>query len=748
MFSLPHLRSKAIKRSEPWKFRGVPPEKVFKDKKARDTWINCIKTQWDVYSLVEGLNDNKRISESRNEEDANPPHKLHGFVADYDSPIPDEKLLEALEKFPFVPSHVERTLSGNLRLIWLFEEPMTVPSSKYLRYFLKHALEYFQAHKLLPGFDEGAWCEPGRYYTNSGQWMELENAKPIPADRIRGWAIQIGSKFNWVKEDGGAEIPMEDLRKELRAKYPRFSEWPGEFSLGEQGPSFWIEDSTSPKSAIVRPTGMQTFSAHALKGFYTWGDVLGKAFVKDYQADNLGRGVEGIYHDGKQYYRQLGRGIWRAFDKHDTKDFLRVARRISPKIDKETLASDVDRAMQYIMENQAVDGCGKFVYRPTGIVKIKDSCFLNTSTVKVLQPSGNPNARLGPGGGFEFLSEYLLNLYLRAEGKKIVYPEEIMDNPEEQCPYFWVWLSVFWRSGYFQKPQSGQNLFIAGPPGVGKTLLNEIISRLAGGSAQAQDYLLGKDTFGGEMFGAPHWMVDDAVFTTNYRSIRVFSEMIKKMAANTTHKFHEKFRMPCEVEWLGRIVATLNEDPESIRGIPELSGTILDKIMLFRTATKPPVKFPPRHELNQIINKELPELAQALLNTEVPEWMRGESRFVIKSYHEPSLVMHSERSSYSAGFLEILEDWKEFYFEHEKDATYWEGSAFQLHKAIHADETTTQAMRSYDVNAVSRQLAHLANKGHRIENLEHTGSTHRWRIYKDDHTQAEKYEAATNSESE
>jgi hypothetical protein len=268
-----------------------------------------------------------------------------------------------------------------------------------------------------------------------------------------------------------------------------------------------------------------------------------------------------------------------------------------------------------------------------------------------------------------------------------------------------------------------------------------VIGPLVGGSAEAQDVLLGNDNFGSELFESPLWTVDDAIFTTQLRTHKRFTEAIKKMAANRTHRCNEKFRVATKVEWQGRIVVTCNRDEESIRALPDLSGSILDKLMLFRTSDKVNVEFKVQEEMAKILKEELPHFAQYLLDWETPEHCKGDVRFGIRSYHEKSLVTTAEQSSHTAGFFEVLDDWKNTYFGMlEKKAEYWEGSAFQLHKAICADPSAAAALKGYDVNYVARQLTALKNKGHAIDCVENEKSDaiRRWRIYKHDRTEIER----------
>lgn len=367
--------------------------------------------------------------------------------------------------------------------------------------------------------------------------------------------------------------------------------------------------------------------------------------------------------------------------------------------------------MQHIRLHQNVAGAGKFLFRKEGPIMVAGETVLNTSTVRVTRPADEPTA-WGEVGKFPWHSRIIKNIWYS----------------QEQFPYFMSWFHLFYRSGYELTPTSGQNIFIAGGVGVGKTLLNTIIGDVMGGSAQAQDYLLGKDPFGAELFSAPHWMVDDAVFTASMRTQRVFAETIKKMAANQKHKFHEKFKMPCEVEWQGRIVVTCNADPESIRAIPDLSGSVLDKVMLFRAVEEPTINFPPQHELKEILKQERPYFARALLDWEIPKHCKAANRFGVVSFHEDSLKNTAERSSNSSIFLEILEGWKVSYFIREPKAKYWEGTSVGLFNDMAVDQP--QSMRSYDAREVAKELANLMSKGHAIECFDNRGKVRIWRISK------------------
>ncbi len=711
MLHLPNLSSLALVQGcAPWEF--VPaaplPDEIRSDKKLRDAWINHPATLHYVYTLNEGINPGLRISKTNN-----PVHCAHGLAADYDAPQDEATVLKFAAAMPIPPNWIERTLSGHWRFVWLFESLIKFPSFAFGQHFMAKFPEFaFDPAMGMIGFDEGAWGAPERMFTNGCDWRPL-NPNKIPATITQGWLVQASRTFKFNDSSFGISIPLDVVKVALEKQFPSFAQWPGDFALDAQGPTFWVPESQSPKSAIVRETGMQTFSDHATKAFYPWIELLGAAFCKQYETEACGRAVAGIFYDGKHYFKKNGDMPWRGFDRTDISLHLRVSRGVSPKSDKAGI-SEIDKCLTYIQDYQRVEGAAPFIFRPQGLVTINGAQCLNISTTPVLTPAVT-TAYWGPLGQFPLLSNFL----------------GVFFSSPEQLDYMLSWLSVYYRSGYYFQPTSGQAVFLAGPTGVGKTFFNTaVVGTLMGGFADASDYLLGRDTFGSELFEKPLWTVDDSVSSADQRTHRVFSEMVKRSAANSTFRYHAKFRVAQMVEWLGRIMISLNCDEESIRKLPDLDISIKDKLMLFRTADKT-IVFPDRSELKKIVDRELPFFARYLLDWVIPEHCKGTSRYGVAPYHEASLVESARLSSRTAGFAEILEDWKEDYFtKTQKGATSWEGTSYQLHKEILMDPSADAAMRHFTVDAVGRHLSALKNKGAHIECLS-KGDSRIWRIFPD-----------------
>ena len=755
---LKNLSSSAVFYGNPWEFvPGFELDPLLrKDKALRNSWINNPSTEWSCWNTWEGLNENQRLGKkgrqtTGEEKDENPPLFCHGFVADYDQTMTVDEVASGFEAFKlFLPNYYCRSLSGNVHLLWLFEKPIRVGSFELAEEFLKVVGAAVHVERALGGFDQ-AFFTPGKYYTNGIHWHEGSPDK-ISHAVGEGWLAAAAAKINYSEK--GYNVPLNIVHTEL-LKNPKFvAGWSDiEFAVGAQGPTWWVEGSQSPKSAKVLESGMFTFSSHATKEFYSWGELIGFSFVDQYRTQHVGEAVAGVYFDGRQFWREISRGDWKPYEKADLLHFLKVTRGLSARTEKGELHSEIDFAYEFLVDHHSIEGAAPFVFKPNGPITLNKKPFLNTHTARVTRPVDH-KVEWGNPKHFPFLSQFF--------GP----PSTIDPNPE--LPRFFrggtlpldtflSWLSHYYRSAYDLNLRSGHNIFIAGPVGVGKTLLNRsVIGGLMNGFREAQAYLMGEDTFGAELFSVAHWVVDDSAMNTSMTAHRRWGEIIKRMAANKTFRYHEKFRTPMQVEWEGRVVSTLNNDEESARILPDLERALLDKIELYQTTDTPTIDFPEGTALLRTIDAELPYFARFLLQWETPEhcilYRRGESGAVdyrfggIRPWHDAGLVQQANQSSRTSGFVEILSDWRIEYFRlvNENRAsseriTTWTGSAFQLRKLLCISPATQDVLRSTDATDLGRTLAQLKSKGYPIEShTEDEDGIRYWTIHEGPQKKADK----------
>lgn len=695
MFYLKNLSSTEIHRGEPWKDTpqdSVPPRAIL-DKNFRTQWMTDPKTNYLAYSLFEGLNPSLRLKGPSSADEGNAPVKMFGAVADYDLKLSAEEVNMAIGRMPIKPNFYEVSLSGNARLIFLFEKPINLPSYVFAVFLLSKLPEFLPV-RAMAGLDEGAWRTPDRYYTAGSSFTKISDA-PVPHDRLIGFLVEVSKKFDWLSPENGPTVPMDVLIPELRKRHPKFANWEGTFEVGAQGPSFWISGSKSTMSAVVRETGLQTFSGSAPKAWYSWSELVGAEFVNAFKQRQIGSAVADIFFDEKSYFSKLPDGSWATDPKENIALFLKVNRGLSDRTRKGEHASEVEQALSFIQRNNRIKTAASFAFYKEGIIEFNGARCLNLHTKKALAPAPGP-AVWGSDGQFPWLSEFLDTVF----------------QPRDQLPFFLSWFKYFYTSCYLREPRSGHALFIAGGVSVGKTFLSRgVISQLCGGFAEASALLMGTDSFNAESFDASTWVIDDGSMSLDVRSHKRFSEQIKRVVANPTHRCNGKFAKAVQVPWQGRCIITLNVDEESLRLLPDLDISIREKVMLLRTVSESAVQFLPQSEMENMLKRELPFLARFLLDMEYPpHTLSKDPRFFVAPHAESSLVTSANHSSASGAFSEILDDFLTEFFKRELDADRWAGTALQLHRQILTDPTMAVPLHRYDSLAIGRHLSTLLNK--------------------------------------
>jgi hypothetical protein len=121
LFSLPNLSSGNIVAVKPWEIKDWP--EFPKSKDAFKDWVSADTTEGYFVSAYEGVNPHGRVNKS------NAPWKMHGLIADYDALVTREEIVDGLARRTrtgFKPMFAHRTISGNCRVIWMFEEPIAI----------------------------------------------------------------------------------------------------------------------------------------------------------------------------------------------------------------------------------------------------------------------------------------------------------------------------------------------------------------------------------------------------------------------------------------------------------------------------------------------------------------------------------------------------------------------------------------------------------------------------------------------
>jgi hypothetical protein len=671
-YAVSNLTEQSMSACEPWTFTSeLPSAKVCLDKEERENWYRTKSTVWNFYTGIESANPNQRCSKD------NPPKYIHAFVADYDIKIPEERINEAIQSMPIKPAWVERSLGGNCRLLWTFPRPVTVESFDFAVWVLQRA-EGWLSLDLLPGLDAPAFENPTRLLCNGANWRSTGHG-PINENKLQAFFVECAKKFKFKAPDGN-EIPLDVVEKSLREKYPGFN-WPSAFDLDTQGPSFWIAGSTSPLSAIVKKEGMLTFSAHASKPFYSWADILGPDFVKEFNEGSIAKATLNVYHDGHLYWRIID-GVYQSVSDSAMKVYIKKGCGIPEK--------KVDDALFHLHENCRVAGAAPFIFRTPGLIEFNCRKILNTWKNSVMQPSDevvNPESL--------WIFHFLNQLF----------------DPPEQLYFFLAWLKHYYTAAYELKPRPGQNCFFMGEANRGKTFCcRELVGKIVGGFVDASDYIVRGDSFGSENFHVPLWCIDDSTPGNSLNSQDRFAAMMKKAAANQQFRFNEKYKVPCTIEWMGRITVTANLDHSSSRILGSMDNTSAEKTNVFR-CTDTPIQFPERYELQKILSVELPKLCRFLLTWEVPDHILRHGRYGYEHYHEQTLVEKTHQTSRAAPFRELLIEELKAFFTQNPGVNEWRGTLVELIRLLHSNPHNDYVMKSLKLESMNRYLEIVEREG-------------------------------------
>ena len=175
----------------PWDFR--PDEDLLEKmrrlpKAVRRKKLLDPKTDWQVYSAVQGVIASDRTSKT------NPPGVAYGIVVDYDA-VSDidyvEKMLNQMPESQML-NWIEITLSRKIRLVWLFEKPILIPSPAFFEELMEQFFKTMGIPTLLAGYD-AASLKHTEMWTNGGEWLKFRT-EPLSWDFCFGVICSVSKK--------------------------------------------------------------------------------------------------------------------------------------------------------------------------------------------------------------------------------------------------------------------------------------------------------------------------------------------------------------------------------------------------------------------------------------------------------------------------------------------------------------------------------------------------------------------------
>lgn len=695
-----NLQSEVMELADPSEFSADESHPIRSMSKAkRHEFMSKDKTEWQIYSCFEGHAPNLRIS------DANPAKWMSGFAADYDRKYTVDEAVTALESLQldkknpgkhreiYLPNDIESTLSGNIRLRYQFERMVPLPSKEFEKAFVELLVERLHIREILLGYDKNSE-KSSQVWTNSGVWAGLDQPV-IPWVWLRALMMEVSKKAAFRGEAG---IPLELIAAEFEARWP--GKWKGEFKLDETGVRVWDEKADNEAGCQIKLDGMICFTGP--HPFRSWTDILGADWVKTNTELNIGKIIEDFrFLESDNSYYQLVDGIWQRKNQDGAMRALRV-RGVSAKIPKGETASPIDHMLEHISNTNKISGVGPVVSRPFGLLDYKGQPFLNTANIVV------PKAVKGATGTTADFPLILAVLELNNAVKGKVMPIETL--------FFWARRSYLSQRDYRQ--DMGQAMFFCGPKNSGKTLtaVHVFGAMLGGQYANPYSYFTGQTEFNVELFSKPVLMVNDEESPGSDAEKRRMHAKIKSSVVNPTQTVHAKFRTPTILDWCGRVIWTLNDDPGDTYQLPEIVPSNEDKIMFFRVLT-PKFAWGSREETESQIAKELPAFLWWVTNVyQPPQEILEPGRMGVKSYFDPKLRAASMQNTTAFSVWELLEQWiaRDEYWNHANgkpsDNETWIGSASELLTVMHSHDSLKPLLQGVTAKNLPNSLTTLSKQ--------------------------------------
>jgi uncharacterized protein DUF5906 len=679
-----NLKVPTLALGDPWKFSTTPEalEAMRKlPKPVRRKKLLDPATDWQVYSAIKGVILSDRISKT------NPPGTAYGIVVDYDKVADLDSVIELMMQMPESqrPNYVEVTLSKKIRLVWLFEKPILIPSPAFFEEMMIEFFKTLEVPTLMAGYDSAS-LKHTEMWTNGGEWYEC-NTVPLSWDFCFGVICGVSKKAS-LFENG--EVPLDMIAAEMVKRWP--GRWQGDFVLDSLGVRFWDETADNPTGCQVKPDGMLCYTGK--EPFVKWSTLFGVTWYEEQRVLNLGRAASDIFFDGKVYWETRGD---RREDSSRVDIMLRLAGRgLSGKMAKGATQSDIERVLDHIQQVNRVQGAAPLINYPKGIVNYKGRRILNTADLNPVQPVP------GPAGNLEldcpFIYHFLLGFFPRPE----LMPRE----------HFEAWLQRAYRMVLQYQRFMGQAVFVCGPRNNGKTLLcMRIVAPLLGGrTANPINYMAGDTTFNSELFSTALLAINDEDAPSGEAERRKMLAKLKGLVVNPFHTYNAKFEKATEIEWIGRLFITLNDDPGSVGMLMEVEENTRDKQMFFASQPYAGV-FPRQDILEAKISVELPYYAHHLLNWEPPKEVLSDDRMGIKSYFDPRIIELSHQQTFASNLNELVKVWIRTDAYWGTDVKDWDGTPTDLLSCLQGCDTTTGIARDWTQAKIVRALTSLAKQG-------------------------------------
>lgn len=681
---------------------------TFKSKSDRNAFWAQPTTKGVFYSGYEGVSGSAKCGT-----EDNPILKMWTLVVDYDSAAPADiqDYIEGLRKAPYAPyrpAWLSITNTGNLRLLWNLECPITIASPQQLKAFLISITRHLAIIKWHGGFDAPALNAAGRYFEFGKAWYPVCENDVIPRSALLSWLWSASKTVDVLKRNERVEVPLELAYKQLAHKYGE-NFWDGPFEVGAQGRRFWDPSADNETAVWLRPDGFVCFTGDV--PFMPWrkSELLGDTFVDQLQGDRLSKVYDHVVFDDQSFWVDLGGSTgWEKYSAAQFREWLAV-QGFNPKVEKGATASEVSQISQHVLAHCRVRGVLPFLYHPHGVIKYRKEKILNISRIRALTPA-EPGCYTSAVDAktrcFPWIWSYLSQLLCTVNGAPV------------QLRYLLAWMKHAYTAALTMDPTPGHAIVMAGPTGRGKSFFSShLMAELLGGSVDAADNLIKGSQWTDKLAKWPIAVIDDQQGGNNFDTHTQFSALVKKLVANQSMNYNGKWMQTGEVEWNGRVIISCNDDAESIKLIPNMDMSIRDKISLLKVAKSNFVFPDKRQKTRAIVEAELPAFARFLLDIPYPPEMINpdDTRYFLKPFCHPELFAHASRGTRMYVIFELLAKFLDWWSIQNGGKDVWEGTATQLHESMQICYQGSDQFRKIDNRMLGTALGELRGRGCGIE---------------------------------
>lgn len=684
----PNLMASAVSFGQPWQERVITHDKL-RDKAAYRSYICNPATKDCLFSGICGMNKHEMVSRE------NPAVSMIAVVADYDMQLSDEERRNKTAKLVIKPNFISSSYSGGTHAVWFLQAPLPLmPNADMVQALLETIVRKLKLKNAYGQLDGKAFFNPSQYYHAGWNWQQI-STDPVPETMTLLWLDEALKKSKFTAT--GTQIPLARIWEEMQ-KRGWDKKWGDKaFELGARGVRFWDPLADCPTAAIVKENGMICFTGPF--PYQSWADIFGSDFIDAFRADTFGKALSECYMVNNTFYvcnnLRAEDGSYKpcllTYNRQNFESLATEKYGLNSKPEQEGEDSPVKQLVAKIATYNTLPAACPFIYRKERIIHIQGEARLNTSFLRVHEPDLSKGQEWGDG--FPWIAAFMERLF----------PDII-----QRDRFMAAWAYAY-RNAYKGEPKNGHTIFIAGSVGSGKNFLSECLYGASmGGAVDASEYVLGQTRFNDHLMGSGVWTLNDTVSKGDYRERAIFAKSLKKMAANHFHSCEGKYKSATGIYWSGRIIVTLNTDPDSLQLLPDIELSNRDKLSLFKTADEP---------MNDAdgaakAKAEMGALCSFLLNWEIPEHCVGDARWGVRNYLHPELLAEASDSSPTASFREILTLFVKDCFDADKGLQELKGSStWFMQQMLLQDGLKDMIRGTITPTGIGRRISKLASAG-------------------------------------